>query len=218
MISYFRSIKKPLWWVAFPKVQYFFWLFVDAMIFPLEQICVGLMQKFLVNAVEYRDRRYMLYLIWLAIAILLMVFVLNPLADCMKEYAMQIYDRNIRELALDGLLTCDFSFFEKYQTGEVMTRFRDDLKKIPYIYTETVFRLLLGVFYGGGSLIIMFTFCWQLSIVVIVLCIFESYLVAILSKEIVRKTELLQKTVDKKQQILLDLIGNLRFIKIFCIS
>lgn len=218
MISYFRSIRKPLGWVAFPKIQYFFGLFLDAMIFPMEQICVGLMQKFLVNAVEYHDRQFMLYIVWLAAAIMLMVFIMNPLADCMKENAMQIYDRNLRELAIDRLLTCDFSFFEKCRTGEVMTRFRDDLNKIPYIYTETVFRFLLGIFYGGGSLLIMFTFCWQLSIVVIVLCVFETYLVAVLSKAIERKTESLQKIADEKQQILFDLIRNLRFIKIFCIT
>lgn len=131
---------------------------------------------------------------------------------------MQIYTRNLRELTLDRLLTCEFTFFEKYQTGEVMTRLRDDLNKISYIYTETVFRFLLGVFYGGGSLFIMFLFCWQLSIVVIVLCVFESYLVTVISKEIERKTELFQKITDKKQQILFDLIRNLRFIKIFSIT
>lgn len=39
---------------------------------------------------------------------------------------MQIYNRNFRELVVDGLMTCEFSFFEKYQMGEVMVRVRDD--------------------------------------------------------------------------------------------
>lgn len=44
----------------------------------------------------------------------------------MKEYAMQIYNRNLRELVVDGLMICEFSFFERYQMGEVMIRVRDD--------------------------------------------------------------------------------------------
>lgn len=39
---------------------------------------------------------------------------------------MQIYNRNLRELVVDGLMICEFSFFERYQMGEVMIRVRDD--------------------------------------------------------------------------------------------
>ena len=52
MNRYFKIIRKPLKWVPFPKGMYVTGLFLEGMMFPLEQISVGLIQKYLVNAFE----------------------------------------------------------------------------------------------------------------------------------------------------------------------
>ena len=153
MNRYFKVIRKPLKWVPFPK----------GMMFPLEQISVGLIQKYLVNAVEYGNLRYMKYVYALSAVILITVFVVNPLANCLKELAMQDYGKNLRELAAERLLNYPYYVYENYGTGELITRLRDNLGAIPHIYTESVFRLLLGIFYGGGAVAVMLTFSWRLS-------------------------------------------------------
>lgn len=218
MNTYFNAIRKPLKWVPFPKGMYFTGLFLEGMMFPLEQISVGLIQKFLVNTVEYGDLRYMKYVYALSAVILVTVFVVNPLANCLKEWAMQDYGRNLGELAAARLLDYRYSVYEDYGTGELITRLRDNLGVIPHIYTESVFRLLLGIFYGGGAVAVMLTFSWQLSIAVILLCVLESVLMKKGAEKITKKEEALQKLTDRQYQLLIDMIKNLDFIKIASVS
>ena len=187
MSTYFNTIRKPLKWVPFPKGMYFTGLVLEGMMFPLEQISVGLIQKYLVNMVEYGNLQYMKHVYALSAVILVTVFVVNPLADCLKEWAMHDYGRNLGVLAAERLLDFRYSVYEEYGTGELITRLRDNLGAIPHIYTESVFRLLLGIFYGGGAVVIMLTFSWQLSIAVILLCILESFLMKKGAERITKK-------------------------------
>lgn len=218
MNTYFKTIRKPLKWVPFPKGMYFTGLFLEGMMFPLEQISVGLIQKFLVNAVEYGNLRYMKYVYALSTVILVTVFLVNPLANCLKEWVMQDYGKNLRELAAARLLDYRYSVYEDYGTGELITRLRDNLGAIPHIYTESVFRLLLGIFYGGGAVAVMLTFSWQLSIAVILLCALESFLMKKGAEKITKKEEALQKLTDRQYQLLIDMVKNLDYIKIASVS
>lgn len=218
MNTYFKAIRKPLKWVTFPKGMYLTGLFLEGMMFPLEQISVGLVQKYLVNAVEYGDLRYMKYVYVLSAVILVTVFVVNPLANCLKEWAMQDYGRNLGELAAAKLLDYQYSVYEDYGTGELITRLRDNLGAIPHIYTESVFRLLLGIFYGGGAVAVMLTFSWQLSIAVILLCVLESFLMKKGAEKITKMEEALQKLTDRQYQLLIDMVKNLDFIRIASVS
>ena len=186
--------------------------------FPLEQISVGLIQKYLVNAVEYGNLRYMKYVYALSAVILITVFVVNPLANCLKELAMQDYGKNLRELAAERLLNYPYYVYENYGTGELITRLRDNLGAIPHIYTESVFRLLLGIFYGGGAVAVMLTFSWQLSLAVIFLCVLESFLMKKGAEKITKKEEALQKLTDRQYQLLIDMAKNLDFIRIASVS
>ena len=218
MNTYFKAIRKPLKWVPFPKGMYFIGLFLEGMMFPLEQISVGLIQKYLVNAVEYGELRYMKYVYALSAVILVTVFVFNPLANCLKECAMQDYSRNLGELAAARLLDYRYSVYEGYGTGELITRLRDNLGAIPHIYTESIFRLLLGIFYGGGAVAVMLTFSWQLSIAVILLCVLESFLIKKGAEKITKKEEALQKLTDRQYQLLIEMVKNLDFIRIASVS
>lgn len=218
MNTYFKTIRKPLKWVSFPRGMYFTGLLLEGMMFPLEQVSVGLIQKYLVNAVEYGELRYMKYVYALSVVILATVFVINPLADCLKEWAMQDYSRNLGALAAGKLLDYRFFVYGKYKTGELITRLRDNLGAIPRIYTESIFRLLLGIFYGGGAVAVMLSFNWQLSIAVILLCALESFLLKKGAEKITKKEETLQKLTDKQYQLLVDIVKNLGYIRMASVS
>ncbi|MCL2160063.1 MAG: ABC transporter transmembrane domain-containing protein, partial [Oscillospiraceae bacterium] len=214
MLKYFKTIFKPFRWARFPKIIFVVGLFTGCLMFPLMQVFSGLMQKFLVNAVEYQRMDYMNYVYILAAAILFMAAVLNPLGCYMSNIAMQIYKKNLRELTMEKLLSYPCSFYEAYQTGDLITRLRDDLDALPASFD----RLLLGLFYGGGSVIVMLTFNWQLSLYVIFLCLAESFVMAKISKKITENTEILQKIKGVQNQLLFDIIKSISFIKMASIS
>lgn len=218
MITYLKTIIRPLRWVPFPKFGYFLGLLVEGLMFPLMQAFVGLMQKYLVNAVEYHDMHYMMYVYGMAATVLLMVIVLNPLGNYLKDRNIWIFTKNLRELTMEKLLSYRYSFYETYQTGDLVLRLREDLDAIPNIYTNTIFRLLLGLFYGCGSIIIMMTFSCQLSLVVIFLGLSESFVIAKISKKITENNDILQKIVSRQNQMFFDIIKSLSFIKMASIS
>ena len=186
--------------------------------FPLMQVCVGFMQKYLVNAVEYNDMRYMTYVYGMAAAILLMVIVLNPLGEYVKEWTMRVFIKNLRALTIEKLFSYRYSFYEKYQTGDLVLRLREDTDAMADIYTNSIFRLLLGLFYGGGSIIVMLTLNWQLSLLVIILGVAESFVIARVSTKITENNDILQKLKSKQSQMLFDMIKSLSFIKMASIS
>jgi ABC-type multidrug transport system fused ATPase/permease subunit len=204
--------------VHFPKFIFFLGLLTESLMFPCMQVSVGLMQKYLVNAVEYKNMHYMTYVYVLAAAILFMVIILNPLGEYLKDRAMWTFTKNLRELTIERLISYRFSFFETYQTGDLVLRLREDLDAIPNIYTNSIFRLLLGLFYGGGSVIVMLTFSWQLSLVVIALCLSESFAMAKMSEKITENSDILQKIMSKQNQMFFDIVKSLSFIKMASIS
>ena len=214
MINYLKIIFQPFRWVDFPKFRYFFNMIIDCMMFPLMQVFSGLMQKYLVNAVEYQDMNYMKYVYLLAAGILFMVIILNPLTCCLHNRAGEIFKKNLRELTIKKLLSYPYSFYETYQTGDIITRLRGDLESLPVSFGG----LLLGVFYGGGSVIVMLTFNWHLSLFVIFLCLFETFIMTKLSKKITENTEILQKITSVQNQMLFDIIKSVSFIKMASIN
>jgi ABC-type multidrug transport system fused ATPase/permease subunit len=218
MIAYFKTIWKPLRWVKFPFLKFGIGLFIESSMFPLMQICVGLLEKYLVNAVEYKDVKYMTYVYAIAVSIIIMVLVFNPIGNYLKERSMHIYTQNLRECAIEKLLKYQYCCFEKFQTGELTTRLRDNLDNISKIYTESIFRLLMGILYGVGSIIIMLIFSWQLSLVVVFLCLCETWIMAKVSLKITEENQLLQKITDVQYQILYEIIKGLSFIKISAIK
>ncbi|MCL2773770.1 MAG: ABC transporter ATP-binding protein/permease [Oscillospiraceae bacterium] len=218
MINYFKTILRPLRWVTFPKFIYFIGLIVGGMMFPLMQVFTSLMQKFLVNAVEYHDMSYMKYVYILAAGILFMVIILNPFGNYLAARAMQIFTKNLREFTIGKLLSYRYSFYETYQTGDLVVRLREDLDAISGIYGGSFSRLLLGVFYGGGSIAVMLTLNWQLSIYVMVLCVSEFLIMERLSRKITENNDILQKIKSVQNQTLFDIIKSISFIKMASIS
>jgi len=214
MINYMKIIFKPFAWVDFPKFKYFFFMVLSCMMFPLMQVFTGLMQKYLVNTVEFQDMSYMRYVYFFAAGILFMVIVLNPIATYLHNKAGQLYKKNLRELTIRKLLSYPYSFYESYQTGDLITRLREDLDALPASFQW----LLLGLFYGGGSIIVMLFFSWQLSALVIFLCISQSFIMAKLSRKITENTDILQKVRSTQNQMLLDIIKSISFIKMASIS
>ena len=218
MIAYIRAIMGPLRWASFPKFRFFLGLLSASTMFPLMQVAVGLMQKFLVNAVEYQNMRYMTYVYLLALILLVMVAAIDPLGHYLLGRSARLFTNNLRERTVEKLLSYPYSFYETHQTGDLVLRLREDLDAIPEIYTESINRLLLGLFYGGGSFAVMMTFSWQLALLVVVLGVGEAAVMARISKKITENNDILQKLSSRQNQMLFDMIKSLSFIKMASLS
>lgn len=216
MRQYFKAMLHTFGLVSFPKIVFLISLIIDTAMFPLMQVFSGLMQKYLVNAVEYQDMSYMRYVYLLAAGILFMVIILNPVACCLSNRSMEIFKKNLRELTIKKLMSYRYSFYETYRTGDLILRLREDLDAVSGGWSLAW--LLLGLFYGGGSIAVMLTFCWQLSLFVIVLCLTQTFIMTKLSKKITENTEILQKIKSVSNQMLFDIVKSISFIKMASIG
>ena len=213
MKKYLKTILTPLRIIPFPKMSYTLGMLLEGLMFPCIQLLLSLMQKYLVNSVEYNDAGYMTYVYILAAAILIMLLIINPIANYFKEKSMRIFTMNIREYSIDRLIRYPHAYYEKNHSGDIISRLRGDVESLAGIYSGTLFRLILGIFYGVGSIILMTFLCWQLAILVIFLGVFETYVIAEISKKIEKNTEIAQKAFSKQNQLFFDIVKALSFIK-----
>lgn len=213
MLKYIKASIHLLKITPFPRVQYTIGLLVEGLMFPLLQIFLGLMQKYLINAVEYNTMHYMTYVYGMAVAVLIMVLLFNPLGKFLKERAIWVFEKNLKEKMMENLLSFRYSVYETYQTGDLITRIRDDLEALPNIYLSSYVKLLLGVFYGVGSAIVLMILNWQLSIAIIVLGMVETFTMAKISEKLTQLNEDLQKITSSQNQTFFDIIQSISFIK-----
>lgn len=218
MKKYLKAIFTPLKIIPFPKISYTLGMLFEGLMFPCIQFLLSLMQKYLVNSVEYNNAGYMLYVYILAASILIMVMVINPLANYFKERSIRIFMKNIREYTVDRLIKYPLEYYGKNHSGDIISRLRSDVESLAGIYSGTILYLLLGIFYGVGSIILMLFLCWQLSILVICLAIIEVYVMAKISKIIEKNTEIAQQAISKHNQLFFDIKKALSFIKMASLS
>jgi ATP-binding cassette subfamily B protein len=86
------------------------------------------------------------------------------------------------------------------------------------IYTDTALRFLLAIFYGLGSIIIMFSYSWQLAIIVILLGVSETMIIAKVATKIEKGTSIIQELTSKQTQLFLEIIKSLNFFKMMSLS
>jgi len=58
MKKYLKTILTPLRIIPFPKMSYTLGMLLEGLMFPCIQLLLSLMQKYLVNSVEYNDAGY----------------------------------------------------------------------------------------------------------------------------------------------------------------
>lgn len=213
-----QLVLKPLRTVEMPRPVYWVSLIVDGMIFPLVQILLSITQKNLVNAIEFRDSSLMAVVYMLSIAILILVMLINPLAEFFKDRSIHRFNQNLRRHMLEKLLSLPMSFYEKTHSGDIMTRVNSDLEAISNIYSWSFHRFLLAVFYGLGSVSVMIFLSWQLSLITLILAIVETWIIAKASLKIRENSQYIQEKTGLSNAMFLDIVKSIRFIRMYSIG
>lgn len=213
-----KKLMKPFQIARIPLSMFGIALVLDALVYPSVQLMLSYAQKYLVNAVEYQNTGLMRYVYILAVVIILLVVVVNPLAEYFKDKAVHQYHANLQSEISKRLLSFKSSFFEATHSGEVLTKLNSDMGQVIGIYRWSLHRFLLAVFYGVGSILVMFFLSWQMAIVVIAFAIFETWLITRLSGRIQDLSRYIQEKIGVTHEILLDIKKMSKFIRIFSIN
>ena len=211
---------KPLNRVTMPKNRLIYWLslIVGSLMFPLMQMLLSLTQKNLVNAIEFDNADYMVNVYLFSGLILLLVGVIHPWSMFYMEKSVYTFMRKFRSYAVKKLLSFPLSFFEETHTGDIINRINGDLEKFTSLYNAVLARFFTAIFYGMISIIVMSFLSWQLSLVIIILAVIETYAMAKISVKIRASTENIREETGKANRLFFDLLKNLRFIRMSSIS
>lgn len=155
------------------KIFYILALMIDAMVFPLAQVFTSFSEKWLVNAVEFHDSLYMNGVYILSTVIFILIFFVNPLAEYYKEKNVSGMIRSLKDRMTDRLLHFPLEYYTNVDSGKIIVQMTSDIDGVKAFFSWSLHRFFLAVFYGFGSVVLMFWLCWQLSIIILILAFFE---------------------------------------------
>lgn len=188
-------------------------LLMDSAAFPLAQIFMSLAEKRLVNAVEFRNPSYMNEVVLYCVLVFLLIFFLNSIAEYQKEKQTALFMMGLKKRFAQKLMLLPSDYQDGHDSGDLITRMDGDMNNISELYSWSLHRFFLAVFYGGGSILLMFFLCWQLSLVILFLALLEIACLGRLSGRIQKLSENIQKNRARGTGLFLSLLGCLKSIR-----
>jgi ABC-type multidrug transport system fused ATPase/permease subunit len=188
------------------------------MIFPALQIILGFAQKYVVNFVEYNDTSMLKNVYVLSGIMLFILFVIKPVASYLRDNLIARFNNELREKFYNHIERLPLTYFDKTHSGELISRFTNDLNNIANIYSNSIRNLLLAIFYGVGSVISMVFLCWQLSIFILFLGLFETWLITKFSQKVRDISNQIQKKTGLSNQRMMNIIQGFKTIKLLSLS
>ncbi len=194
-------------------LRYFTALLWDSAAFPLAQIFMSLAEKRLVNAVEFENPSYMKEVVFYCVLVFLLTFFLNSIAEYQKEQQTALFMARLKRRFAEKLMLLTPEDREGFKNGDLIARMNQDMDSIGELYSWSLHRFFLGVFYGGGSILLMLLLCWQLAFIILILAVLEILCLGRLSGRIRELGEKIQADRAKGTGLFLSLLNCLKSVR-----
>lgn len=193
-------------------------LLLDSAAFPLAQIFMSLAEKRLVNAVEFHQPSFLKEVFLYCAFVFFLIFFLNSFAEYQKEKQTELSMARLKIRFSNKLMFLPPSAGKPCDNGGLLARMDEDMSRIGELYSWSLHRFFLAVFYGGGSILLMLLLCWQLSLVILFLAILETLCLGKLSEKIRLLEESIRKDSSRGIRLFLSLPDRLKSIRILSLS
>ncbi|WP_251944076.1 ABC transporter ATP-binding protein [Staphylococcus sp. Marseille-Q5304] len=152
------------------------------------------------------------------VSFFILIFLLNALFSGISLYLLNkigekvIY--RIRTILWKHIIELEVPFFDENESGQLMSRLTDDTKNINYFVSYKLPNLLPSILSIFGSLIILFTMDWKMSLIISGL--FPFYLIVILPLgKIMQKVAISTQTeIAKFSGLLGRVLTEIRLVKV----
>lgn len=135
------------------------------------------------------------------ILILLLIYLLSGVFYILQNFLMSSFAERLsyqlRSEAADKLNRLPLSFFDRHRPGEVMSNITNDLDKVSEALQTGMLRLFISFGTVIGSIIMMFTFSWVLTLVFLGFAAISFALANLVSKRTLRYALERQNAVGK---------------------
>ncbi len=150
---------------------------------------------------------------------LLVIFLLRGIASFMSSYSMEWIGRSvvkeIRSELFSSLLRLPISFYDKTNSGQLVTRLIYHVEQVSVAATKGLTILVQDSVIIIGSIGVMFYFSWELALIVLFTAPFIAGLIVYISKRFRRLSKQIQEQVGEVTQISNEAISATREIRIY---
>lgn len=122
-----------------------------------------------------------------ALAVLAVIYMISVATQWLQQRLMlQVSQRSLKHLRkdlYDKVQTLPMSYFDNNSTGDIMSRFTNDVDTVGEMLNTTLIQLISGMITIGGTVILMLTTNWILGLITIIVTPFLTFI----SKTIIKK-------------------------------
>ncbi len=155
---------------------------------------------------------------WAPFAVLF-IFLLRVIASFMSSYSMEWIGRSvvkeIRTELFERLLRLPVSFYDKTNSGQLVTRLIYHVEQVSVAATKGLTVLIQDTVIVIGSIGVMLFYSWQLTMIVLVAAPIIAGLIAYISRRFRKLSKQIQEQVGEVTQISNEAISATRDIRIF---
>lgn len=150
---------------------------------------------------------------------LLLIFLLRGISSFMSSYSMEWIGRSvvkeIRSELFARLLRLPVSFYDKNNSGQLVTRLIYHVEQVSMAATKGLTSLVQDTVIVIGSIAVMFFYSWQLALIILFVAPIIAGLIAFVSRRFRKLSNQIQEQVGEVTQISHEAIGANREIRIF---
>ena len=122
---------------------------------------------------------------------------------------------NLKGEAFERFVSFEIEFFEKKETGELLSRIGSDIATLRWAIGANISAFLKSVVLGLGSFLMMFLMNWKLGLLVLLLMPFLVVISAIFAKFSREQTKKYQNMMSETSIIAEETFSNIRTVKAF---
>jgi len=153
------------------------------------------------------------------ICIVLLLFFLKNLSNYLALYFITFLRngilRDLRNILYDKIISLPIAYFNEKKKGDVMSRMTNDVNEIQTSYLsilELIIKAPLTIIF---SIIAMFIFSFELTIIVIIFIPISGIIISIIGKQLKKQSSLVQKEQGSFLSILDETLNGQKIIKTF---
>lgn len=154
-----------------------------------------------------------------ALAVLAVIYMISVATQWLQQRLMlQVSQRSLKHLRkdlYDKVQTLPMSYFDNNSTGDIMSRFTNDVDTVGEMLNTTLIQLISGMITIGGTVILMLTTNWILGLITIIV----TPLLTVISKTIIKKGRTAyagqQKNLGMLNGFTEEIISGQKVVKVF---
>ncbi len=208
------NIRRLIEYTGEKKAKYLFCLFIAIIIECLGSIASSYANKYIFNAIEYKD--YELFKLGIIISI---SFIILDLVRYLMRYWAITETRyivfKIKNKLFRKLTILNIDYFENNHSGSVLKKLNQDANGLKDLYFSNGYWVLRNLFNGVVSTILMLRFSWQLGLFSILFSIISVRISIKVNDVVFNKSKTIYGQITRLSEYLADILSGFLIIKIF---